>query len=190
MPNESCSEPEPLSPLVWGPQEPLVPGRLSAFQRVMLATDGTVTDILGAYLGERITIRKLRHSQIVASSAIPYLDVLVGTSLVEREVLLKGATSGRVLVYAASIIVPDRLTAALRDRLLSTSEPIGRLMIEERTETFREVLHQWHQPAGAIAVHFGLHESAAIVARTYRIFSGGRPIILIAEKFAETSFTS
>jgi len=35
-----------------------------------------------------------------------------------------------------------------------------------------------------------LDEPASLIARHYRIFAGGHPIMLICEKFSETSFTS
>lgn len=177
-----------VPPSAPGPASTLLPS-LSPFQRVLLATDGTVTDILSAYLGEDVTLVKRRHGSIVAPRAIRALEVTAGTPLIEREVLLTGARSGRTLVYAASIVVPERLTGTLRDQLRVTSKPVGQLMLEERAETYREILRHWCEPAGALGAHFGIDASVDLIARTYRVFSERRPIMLISEKFPRSAFT-
>ncbi len=85
---------------------------------------------------------------------------------------------------------PRARTGARRRALLSTSEPIGRLLAAARAETFREVLTSGTTPAGAVGGHFGVEETDEVFVRTYRIVAGGRPMMLITEKFPTTWFLS
>jgi chorismate-pyruvate lyase len=71
-------------------------------------------------------------------------------------------------------------------RLLRTDTPIGLLLREYRTETFREILHCGTVPARDLAAHFGTDEATPLLARTYRIWIERRPAMLITETFPQT----
>lgn len=157
-------------------------------QRILLVTDGTVTNILEAYAGEQIGVVKLRQVAEPAAQAAADLDVLESDQILHREVLLTGRSSGRTFVYALSQIVPARLDSRVRRGLVESLEPIGRLLEENRIETFREILDARREPAGVRAVHFGIESRALVVSRTYRIIAGRQPAMLITEKFPADAF--
>lgn len=161
--------------------------------RTLLTTDGTVTETLAALHGEEVGVRVLaqgfgRH----AGDDVPELDAPAGTSVLDRTIVLAGAVSGRIYAAARSRIVPDALPAGLQAGLLERREPIGKLMLEHRLETFREVVEAGRCTAaeaprldGRAAGALGIDPAAPVAWRTYRVITGGRPVMSITEVFPE-----
>jgi chorismate-pyruvate lyase len=164
------------------------PSRLSTFQRIILTTDGTLTEILEAYLYEKIKLVKLAEALIPLAEDVAMLQVEAETPVIERRILLQGKISHRNWVYAESIIIPDRLDERYRERLLKSEESIGRLWLEHRVETFKEIVDSCRELAGDRAEYFRIRPTDLLLSRTYRVFSHGQPIMLITEKFPETFF--
>lgn len=169
-------------------QTALDPRNMSSFQRILLTTDGTVTEILEAHLWEFIQIVKLYQDTVQLDAAVPYLNIEAGTDALVRKVLLRGKLSHKNYIYAESITLPERLDPIIRDGLQETGKSIGRLMLEARTETFREILSCKLEAVGGVAQYFDLPADAKLISRTYRVFAGGHPIMLITEKFPESYF--
>lgn len=169
-------------------QSSLDPKAMSPFQRILLTTDGTVTDILEAQMSESMKVVKLYEEVIPANKTIPYLEIGEGTEVIARKILLRGKCSHKNYIYAESVLVPERLSPAMREALLTTRKPIGLLILESRTESFREILSCKREPMGEIAQYYDLPEDAPLISRTYRIYAGGHPIMLITEKFPESYF--
>jgi len=69
--------------------------------------------------------------------------------------------------------------------LINSSKPIGHLILENRLETFREILGCVREEAGDIGEHFHIEPSAQLISRRYRVIAHGHPIMLITEKFPE-----
>ncbi len=158
---------------------------LSLFQKILLATDGTVTDLIALYAGEPIGVRKLAQS-IREEHAPTELQCAGPTRLLSRSILLAGAT--RTYLYAESQFVLDRLSMSIQQQMLDTDRPVGLLWKEERLETFREIVRQAVEPSEAIAQHFDMPASAPFVSRTYLIHHGGRPLGMITEKWPLSHF--
>lgn len=162
--------------------------KLSAFQRILLTTDGTVTEILEAQLGEAIKIVKVFQDNTLAETSVPYLNIGVETPILIRKVLLRGKYTHKNYIYAESIIVPDNLDKKIRDGLILTEKPIGQLILQNRLETFREILNCRKEPASELSQYFNIEPDSQLISRTYRIFAAGKPIMLITEKFPESTF--
>ncbi len=155
--------------------------RLSALQRLLLTTDATVTRLLAGLFGESVRTDGLGQSCRQASPADAELELAGHETLLCRQTLLQGSDTGRNYLYAEACVVLDRLASGLREDLLNTSEPIGALLRAHRTETFREVLRLGRRPAGALGPRLDMDSGADLVFRTYRIMSGGSPIMLLTE---------
>ncbi|MBO3462415.1 chorismate pyruvate-lyase family protein [Aetokthonos hydrillicola Thurmond2011] len=164
------------------------PSQLSKFQRIILTTDGTLTEILEAYLLEKIQIVKLSEELVGIAQDIPSLDLKIESEVIARKVLLQGKISRRNWIYAESIIVPDRLDELFRERLLKSREPIGRLWLEHQLETFKEVIDSSREIAGDLSNYFKVSSEEKLLCRTYRVFSNRKPIMMITEKFPEQFF--
>lgn len=156
---------------------------VDALQRILLSTDGTVVQILEAFF--RDPIRLASHVQFIApiSPTDAYLEPTGDETVLRRKVLLQGTRTGRNYIYADTTIVLDRLEPSMREDLLSTTEPIGRLLRAHRTETFREMLHMGRRRAESLAGEFGIDPDEELLFRIYRILAGGQPIMLLAEHF-------
>jgi chorismate-pyruvate lyase len=161
------------------------PRTLTPLQRILLATDGTVTDILEARYDEAIRSVKIFQAPMTAHDDVCSL-ALNGEELVLRKVLLRGTVSQRNYVYAESMLVPSRLELMMHD-LEQADIPIGRLMRRMRMESFREILGCWLEPAREIGEYFGVETHTDIIARKYQIFVRGQPAMLITEKFPSST---
>lgn len=161
------------------------PREITPFHRILLSTDGMVTDILEAYLSERIKIVKLFQKDFFLEDDVPFLEIIKGFRVMQRKVLLCGRISQKNHLYAESIIVPDRLDEKIRDDLLHSNKPIGGLIYENRLETFREILDCGKEKAGDLAAYFNIKRSDSLIFRTYRVIANRLPIMLITEKFSE-----
>lgn len=169
-------------------QSHIDPAKLSTFQRILLTTDGTLTEILEAYLFEKIQVIKLHEELVSIKQDILPLEIQAGSEVIERNILLKGKISHRNFIYAKSVIVPDRLDETFKDRLIKTQEPMGRLWLEHKLETFKEIVDSGKEPAADLSDYFKIKREDKMLYRTYRVFSNRKPIIMITEKFPESYF--
>jgi chorismate-pyruvate lyase len=150
---------------------------LSVLQKVLLTTDGTVTQLLEIYSGEKISVQKLEHALV--NGAPPSLGVSASEPVLSRRILLRGAT--RPYMYAHSWLVPSRMPKGMQDAILQTDTPIGQLWKAARLETFREIIDFRRERDIVVAGLFGVDEP--LLSRTYLISTGGAPMGLIVEKF-------
>jgi len=105
-------------------------GSLSRIQKILLATDGTVTRVLEACAGEEMQLTKLEQTVVPAATADADLALSQGEDVMSRTVLLRGSESGHTYVYAESLIIPGRLHPRLvqlrrTDRVAALGEPSG-----------------------------------------------------------------
>lgn len=164
--------------------------QLSPSQQVLVKTNGTVTHILEAYVGETIRIVKLSQGYIPWDDTDRRLDLEAGHPVLQRTVLLQGTDTGRHYLYADSIMIPDRLDQHVVDGLLNSDTPVGTLLVESRVETFREILTVGTEPADSCSPHFGIDPDDQMICRTYRVLASKRPIMLITEKFPASFYVS
>ena len=164
------------------------PVTLSTFQRILLTTDGTVTDILEAYLFEQIRVVKLSEQIVALDRELPLMDLKKGTEVIVRKILLQGKISRKNVIYAESIVVPEKLEERFRNALLETKVPIGKIWFEQRVETFKEILDSKKEFAGDLANYFNIDPSDEMLSRTYRVVTNRQPVMMITEKFPESYF--
>jgi chorismate-pyruvate lyase len=164
------------------------PLSLSTFQRILLTTDGTVTHMLEAYLFEQIQVVKLSEQLISVSQDIEPMELIKGTDVIVRKIFLRGRISRRNFIYAESIVVPERLNENFRKELLETKTPIGKIWLEQRVETFKEIIDSGKEPANDLADDFKISPQESILFRTYCVFTSQKPTMMITEKFPESFF--
>jgi chorismate-pyruvate lyase len=155
---------------------------LSRLQKILLTTDGTVTQLLELFTGERIRVEKLEHAMV--NGAPSPLAVQPTEPVLSRQVLLRGAV--RPYLYAHSWLVPARMPPQMQQEMRETDTPIGQLWKAARLETFREIVDFRRERDDNIATLFGI--DTLLLSRTYLIHAGGSPMGLIVEKFPETLF--
>ncbi|BFM05576.1 chorismate--pyruvate lyase family protein [Halioxenophilus aromaticivorans] len=146
--------------------------KLSAWLRILLVTDGTVTKTLEAMFWEPIQIELVKQD---------YLSGPGGEELLERDVTLIGVNTGTQYAYARSYLntnlMPDNLVAALK----SGERGIGWLLRQMSTEQYRDIVEIGYSNTLAKRDVPAGYESA--IFRTYCINVGGRRLMQISEHF-------
>ena len=163
---------------------PDFPG-LSAILRVLLVTDGTVTKTLEAYFGEAIEVDVLEHAERTSETPYPQIGIAVGDRILHRYVRLVGKATRNVYAVAESVAVLEHLSQQIRRKLIEEHKGIGELLREGRLETYRELLTANLTAAGRWAEDLDVAATASVVTRDYRIYQGGRAVLLIREVFPE-----
>ncbi len=166
-------------------RSPINPKDLTSFQRILLTTDGMVTEILEAFFWERMKVIKLFQDYFTLEHDVPSLEIKIEGKVMQRKIFLRGRLSQKNHLYGDSIIVPDRLDEKIRDGLLNSNKPIGLLILENRLETFREILDCGKEKAQDLAEYFNIEKDDFLIFRTYRVIANHQPIMLITEKFPE-----
>jgi chorismate-pyruvate lyase len=156
---------------------------LSPFQRALLVIDGTVTKFIEAYTMEPIEIIRLAQSTQPMSMDNIWLDTSKGTDVIVRQVILRGEYSGTLYAYAVSLIVPNRLPDKIKRGLEIDGEGLGRILLGGRMETRRDVLWYGREKLKKLPETIQHLTDGEFISRTYRIFAGGQPIMLINERF-------
>jgi chorismate-pyruvate lyase len=159
---------------------------LSPILRVLLVTDGTVTKTLEAYFGEGIDVDVLEHRETTSGSPYPQIGIAAGDHILHRYVRLLGRTTRKVYAVAESVAVLEHISRQMRRQLIEEHKGIGELLREGRLETYRELLTADLTPASPWAEQLTIAATDRVVTREYRIYQGGRAVLLIREIFPES----
>ena len=163
--------------------------RLAPLHRILLTSDGTLTKLLEVYLLEDIEIVKLVEEQIELPRDVLPLEVKAGEKVTRRTVTLQGKQTLRHWLYAESIIVPERLEANFnRDLVQQAHIPIGKLWLQHRMEVFKQLMLITRETAGELAGYFNIQETDNVLGRSYCVYSGQRPVMIITDRFPESYF--
>jgi chorismate-pyruvate lyase len=154
---------------------------LSPFHRALLVIDGTVTTFLEAYTLEPIDVVHLGQAVQTLPEANPWLELETGAEVLARQVRLEGRYSHRQYAFATSLIALDRLPPEIVAGLDVEGGGLGRILNSARAENRREIL--WYGRERPADARSRAGSSQELIVRTYRIIQGGRPIMLISEKF-------
>lgn len=165
---------------------------LSCFQRLLLVTDGTVTEMLEQYLQESIQVHKLAEKVETDVDQLPVGHELFVSPqdmpVLKRQVLLQGKTTQQFWLHAESSVLLDHLPQGFRSDLLHSRQPIGRLWEKYKTETYKVMLKSGKLVAGKLAAHFGIRENDVLITRTYGVYSNQKLIMVITENFPASYF--
>jgi len=153
------------------------------FLRTLLVTDGTVTKSLEAYFWEPVTVENLGQEKIVLDHDIEWLGMKCGDTALRREVRLKGRESGRVYVYAKSILRLEVLPHQVCEDLLAGRIGIGEMLRERGLETYREILDMGREIDEGLRQAFEVAQCGELLYRTYRVVLSHQPTMMITEKF-------
>lgn len=156
---------------------------LAPFQRALVAMDGTVTKFLEAYLLEPIDVVRLRQQEQQLQQEHVWLAAAAGTSVIARQVLLRGRYSATVYAYAVSLLLVDRLPVDVLRGLDLEPSGLGRILLNSQLENRREILWYGCETIADLPESIEIHTGNRFISRTYRILVGNRPMMLINEKF-------
>jgi len=158
---------------------------LSTFQKILLTTDGTVTDLIALYTGESIKVKKVGQKMFLGDDRHEFFCP-PDTPLLERDVLLCG--NNKNYLYAESVFVFGLLSRSIQYKLLETDCPIGLMWKEEKLETYRDILFHKTEICDKVSSYFNVPPRTPILSRTYSIYHQGKILGTITEKFPVTYF--
>ncbi|ANM31994.1 hypothetical protein ABI59_00735 [Acidobacteria bacterium Mor1] len=156
---------------------------LSPFQRALLVIDGTVTKFIEAYTMEPVEVVRLEQQERQLRGDHPWLEIPAGTTVAARQVMLRGRYSRHFWAYAQSLVVLDRVVGEVRNKLDIQGESIGRMLNARDMETRRDVLWYGRERVDELPDEVRKVCDGEFISRTYRIVTGGKPIMMITEKF-------
>jgi chorismate-pyruvate lyase len=151
---------------------------LNPMVRVLLVSDGNLTNMLQAYFLEAIDLRLVTQNRSYHAS-----EFETGGIFLRRQVVLYGKKSLRPYVYAESRLALDDLPLEFARDLEQTDLPLGRLWLHHRLETFKELLDVSITTHETASGHLGKDGSSPLLKRSYRVISRGRPCMVIHEYF-------
>jgi beta-ribofuranosylaminobenzene 5'-phosphate synthase len=165
-------------------------GRISPVQKVLLGTDGSVTQLLESVTGKKVVIRTLVQRVVPADREMAEnLSITEGDPVNFRIVEIRTGDTGDVLIYAVSHTPLSRLSPEFRDDLMKADIPIGRIIQHHHIEARRQILSARVLPAtddtGRI---FSISRNEPVLSRQYRIIHAGKPLIFIEEQFPYNRF--
>ena len=163
--------------------------KLNRDLRILIASNGTLTRILGIVANDEIVVEIVEQQVHDMAPRISGLEQLPSGRVLQRQILLKGRSSGHPFVAAESLIGIDLLPPAITTSLTETERPIGEVMAASCLESFKEEAKVWiGQPPGWLGLAGYQNSEARIVARRYSVISGGQPVIIITEYFLRNVF--
>lgn len=158
---------------------------LSLFQKTLLVTDGTVTDLLRLYTQKEITVEKINQEMALSGKEESKLCEYE-TPILKREILLGNKNEN--YVYANSIFIFENMSRESQYALLETDRPIGLLWKKERVDTFRDIIEIRTELCDDLASFFDVKQGTVFLARTYIIYNNLKTLGMITEKFPITYF--
>ncbi len=159
-------------------------GDLSNTQKILLATDGSVTTILDVLKG-RVNINTLAQEFRPANTQISReLDIEKG-ELVNYRVVIIG--TDEPLIHAISYIPLNRINNNFKEDIIRADIPIGRILKKHRVESRREIKSvDVEEPSADIQSIF--NTDSLMLTRTYNIIRQDKILIRIKETFPATLF--
>lgn len=166
-------------------------GPLSPPQRMLLATDGSVTNLLEILSRSPVeVVTRVQEVRPADRLTADLLEIEPGTEVNYRVVELKNGTTNEVLLYAVSSTPLARLEPAFRADLMRADIPIGRILRQHRIEARREILEMRVERAEeGLARTFGICPGEPLLTRRYHIIRQDKPLISIQEVFPSCRFT-
>lgn len=154
-------------------------GKLSNTQKILLTTDGSVTNILDVLKGH-VDINTLVQEFIPADKEIAEnLNIKEGDKVNYRTVIIK---SHEPLMYAISLVPLKRLDKDFKDDLIRADIPIGRILKKHNIESRREIKSVFTEEANEELREI-FKSSSPVLSRTYNIIHGNEILIWLKEMF-------
>ena len=165
-------------------------GRLSRVQKILLGTDGSVTQLLESITGHPVTVKTLVQEIVPADGETAgRVDVSVGDPVNHRVVELRDTVTNDVLIYAISETPVDRLSPSFKKDLMMADIPIGKIISRHHIEARREIISASVTTADPETCRiFSLCQQEPVLSRQYRIIHREKPLIFIEEQFPYNQF--
>jgi Chorismate pyruvate-lyase Rv2949c-like len=149
------------------PAEIIAAQNFTAVQRMVAVSDGTITQLIEAFLGEPLEPAWIRQMSSPLST--------------DRRILLAGTRSGRPVIFAHSSVEHPVLPAPARADFLAGDKPIGEILRAHQLPTTRIVRRAWLETAHEVLDD---GSQAVALAREYVICVRQQEVFRVTEHFA------
>lgn len=159
-------------------------GNLSSAQKILLATDGSVTtilDVLKGHVNIRTLTQEFREADKETASL---LEINEGDTINYRVVVIEGKEP---LIYAISLIPLDRLNNNFKEDLIQADIPIGRILRKHNIESRREIKSVSIDESSTEMAEIFKSDSP-MLTRTYNIIHKNQILIWLMETFPHSLF--
>lgn len=159
-------------------------GSLSSAQKILLATDGSVTTILDVLKGHvkiRTLIQELREADEEMANL---LQVERGDAVNYRVVVIE---RDEPLIHAVSLIPVERLNNDFKEDLIRADIPIGRILKKHQIESRREIKSVAVEKSSPEMVEI-FNDEFPVLSRTYHIIHQDQVLVWIKETFPYSLF--
>jgi beta-ribofuranosylaminobenzene 5'-phosphate synthase len=165
-------------------------GRLSPVQKILLSTDGSVTQMLEVITGSPVRLEtRSQHVEPADAETAGVLQCREGEDVNHRVVTIRRDPSGEVLLTAVSYALVARLPPEFREDLMRADIPIGKILLRHRIEARREIREIRANPADpGTAGILGILRGEPVLSRRYEIIHRGAPLLSIREAFPYHAF--
>jgi chorismate-pyruvate lyase len=161
-------------------------GNLSSAQKILLATDGSVTtilDVLKGHINVETLVQEFREADDAQAQD---LGINKGDTINYRTVVMSHNPE-EPLIHAISLTPVDKLTNNFKEDLLKADIPIGRILRKYNIESRREVTHIGsEEPDEELKSIF--NTDSTMLTRVYNIIYKDEILIQIKETFPYSLF--
>lgn len=157
--------------------------------RILLASNGTLTRILGILVNDEIVTQLIDQDIHASTTEMSSSEQHFDGRTLRRKVLLKGRSSGKVFVVAESVVAIDIVPPKLIDNLIEMDCPIGESILANGVEIFKEAQKIWMDTLpnwSKLNDYQDMGQEA--VARRYRMTIRSQPAIVTTEYFPRNAF--
>jgi len=165
-------------------------GRLSSLQKLLLTTDGSITNTLEVLTGNEVKIETIYQAIGRADEYLAErLNISKGDEINERIVRICNSINDKTLIYAKSYAPLKRANDPFSNDLFKADIPIGKILERYKIESRREIkdINFLHADK-KISQVFGIFEKEILLWRNYSIIKDGEILIDIYEMFPYNSF--
>lgn len=165
-------------------------GRLSSLQKLLLTTDGSITNTLEILTGNEVKIETIYQEIGKADDYLAErLNISKGDEINERVVRIYNSINNKTLIYAKSYAPLKRANDQFSNDLFRADIPIGKILKKYKIESRREIKNiNFLRADKKISQVFGIFENEILLCRNYSIIKDGEILIDIYEMFPYNNF--
>lgn len=147
---------------------------------IVMDNDGSVITLLESIFDEEISIENVNQRYYKVNSN-EWSDVEENELILMRNVFLSGKESNEKYSYATSLIRTKYLPKSIVRELEKGEFGIGKIIKENKIETYREIVEQKTSDSCLLQSMFST--KGIVSSRVYKIYFQGTPVMLITEYY-------
>ena len=151
--------------------------------RLLLVTDGTVTELIEALVREPVKLGWRHQVRTGLDSHPDAHDMHNISECLERAITLQGESTSVHWLYAESVIYHQLLSPEAQAMLMEDRIPIGTVLREQTSDNHREIVDCGHKTNLRASEILGLESDYVFLYRNYNVYVGPNPIMNISEWF-------